>query len=292
MVWSGHQSLALDDPIWPMPDDTAAETLANPSASDPSMALSCRSCATTLQGPFCHACGVKAPRLPLTLRALLQDFAERVLHVEKRLKRTLGHLCWQPAAVFAAFLRGQRLSYTHPLPFLVAIATLSVLLSHLFGDAYFDLYRAKMLEQVNRSLSPARAALYAQLNVWLGLSMPYWMLIFSLPAAGLMRLLFTERDFTVAEAWAVGLYGIAMAMLVGLAVNGLGLWAGMPLLTLQLVADALLLLVTIGYYLAWLGLGPATVLRVAAACLIGFVLMNQLQELTLYQIAAWLPGVG
>jgi hypothetical protein len=121
--------------------------------------------------------------------------------------------------------------------------------------------------------------------------MPYWMLVFTLPAAGLMRLLFPKRGFTVAEAWAVGLYGIAMAMLFDLLVSGLGQWAHLPMRQLQTVTDALLLLFTIVYYLVWLGLKPWTLLRVVAACLFGFALMNQLQETLIYRIAAWLPGV-
>ncbi|MCV2358488.1 DUF3667 domain-containing protein [Paucibacter sp. TC2R-5] len=267
-----------------MPHDTA-------SGSQAIAGLTCRSCATPLQGPFCHACGIKAPRLPLTLPGMWQDFTERVLHVEKSLKRTVGHLCWQPQQVFKAFMQGQRLRYTHPLPFLVAIATLCVLLSHFYGDAYFDAYRVKLLQQVWGSLSPARSALYAQLNLWLSLSMPYWMLVFTLPSAGLLRLLFPRQGFTVAEAWAVGLYGIAMAMLLDLAVSGLGQWAQMPMLRLQIITDAMLLLISIAYYLAWLGFKPWTLLRVVAACLFGFALMNQLQEMIIYRIAAWLPGL-
>jgi hypothetical protein len=129
---------------------------------------------------------------------LWQDFTERVLHVERSLKRTVGPLCWQPRVVFTAFLQGQRLECTHPLPFLVAIATLCVIARHFFGEAYFDAYRAQLLQQVSRSLSPARVALYAQLNVGPNLSMPYWMLIFTLPTAGLMRLAFPKRGFTMA----------------------------------------------------------------------------------------------
>lgn len=260
---------------------------ASASSSDSGAPLSCSSCATALQGRYCHACGIKAPSLPLTLSGMWQDFTERVLHVERSLKRTAGHLCWQPRVVFTAFLQGQRLTYTHPLPFLVAIATLCVIAQHFFGEAYFDAYRARLLQQVSGSLSPARAALYAQLNVWLNLSMPYWMLIFTLPAAGLVRLAFPKRGFTVAEAWAVGLYGIAMAMLANLLVSAVGQWAHMPLRQLQLFGDALLLLIAVGYYLAWLGIKPWTVLRVAAACLAGFVLMNQLQELIVYRVAAY-----
>ena len=251
----------------------------------------CHSCETPLQGPFCHACGTKAPSLPLTLPGMWQDFTERVLHVEKSLKRTVGHLCWQPQQVFKTFLQGQRLSYTHPLPFLVVIATLSVLVSQFYGDAYFEAYRARLLQQVSGSLPPARAALYAQLNVWLSLSMPYWMLVFTLPAAALIRLLFPQRGFTVAEAWSVGLYSIAMAMLVDVLVNGLGLWAKVPLRQLQLAADTLLLLIPVGYYVVWLGLSPWALLRVIVACFFGFVLMNQLQELIIYQLASRLPGV-
>ncbi len=252
---------------------------------------SCSSCSTPLQGPFCHTCGIKAPRLPLTLPGMWQDFTERVLHLEKSLKRTVWHLCWQPGLVFKAFMQGQRLSYTHPLPFLVAIATLNVLLSHFYGDVYFEVYRAQLLQQVKSSLSPARSALYAQLNVWLSLSMPYWMLVFTLPTAGLMRLLFPQRGFTVAEAWAVGLYGIAMAMLLDLLLIGLGQWAQIPMPLLQTISAAILLLITIAYYLPWLGFRPWTLLRVVVACLFGFALMNQLQELIIYRIAAWLPGV-
>jgi hypothetical protein len=260
---------------------------ATANSSDSAVPLSCRSCGTALQGRYCHACGIKAPSLPLTLSGMWQDFTERVLHVERSLKRTVGHLCWQPRVVFTAFLQGQRLKYTHPLPFLVAIATLCVLARHFFGEAFFDAYRAQLLQQVSRSLSPARAALYAQLNVWLNLSMPYWMLIFTLPTAGLMRLAFPKRGFAMAEAWAVGLYGIAMAMLANLLVSAMGQWAHMPLRQLQLFGDALLLLISVGYYLAWLGLKPWTVLRVVAACLAGFVLMNQLQELIVYRVAAY-----
>jgi len=267
-----------------MPPDTAP-------GSSPIEHLPCRSCATPLQGPFCHACGIRAPRLPVTLRGMCRDFRERVLQIEKSLERTIGHLCWQPAVVFKAFMQGQRLSYTHPLPFLVAIATLTVLLSHFFGDAYFDAYRAKLLQQVRGSLSPARAALYAQLNLWLSLAMPYWMLVFTLPTAGLMRGFFPQRGFTVAEAWAVGLYGIAMGLLFGLLLSGLGQWVQMPMLRLQTITDAMLLLITIAYYLAWLGFKPWTLLRVVAACLFGFALMNQLQEMAIYRVAAWWPGV-
>jgi hypothetical protein len=61
----------------------------------------------------------------------------------------------------------------------------------------------------------------------------------------------------------------------------------MPLHQLQLFCDALLLLIFVGYYLAWLGLKPWTVLRVVAACLVGFVLMSQLQELIVYRVAAY-----
>lgn len=240
-----------------------------------------------MQGRYCHACGIKAPSLPLTLSGMWQDFTERVLHVERSLKRTVGHLCWQPRAVFTAFLQGQRLKYTHPLPFLVAIATLCVLAQHFFGEAYFDAYRARLLQQVSGSLSPVRAALYAQLNVWLNLSMPYWMLVFTLPTSALMRLAFPKRGFTLAEAWAVGLYGIAMAMLAHLLVSAIGQWAHMPLRQLQLFGDALLLLISVGYHLAWLGLKLRTVLRVVAACVAGFVLMNQLQELIVYRVAAY-----
>jgi len=260
---------------------------ANTSSSDSAAPLSCRSCATALQGRYCHACGIKAPSLPLTLSGLRQDFTERVLHVERSLKRTVGHLCWQPRVVFTAFLQGQRLKYTHPLPFLVAIATLCVITRHFFGEAYFDAYRAQLLQQVSGSLSPVRAALYAQLNVGLNLSMPYWMLIFTLPAAGLVRLAFPKRGFTVAESWVVGLYGMAMAMLANLLVSAVGLWAHLPLRQLQLFGDSLLLFISVGYYLAWLGLKPWTLLRVVLACLAGFVLMNQLQELIVYRLAAY-----
>lgn len=220
-----------------------------------------------------------------------QDFIERVLHVERSFKRTVGHLCWRPREVFRAFLQGQRLSYTHPLPFLVVIATLSVLASHFYGDVYFETYRARLLSQVSRSLPPQGAALYAQLNVWLSLSMPYWVLVFTLPAAGMMRLFFPKRGFTLAEAWSVGLYAIAMAMLLVVLVNGIGLWSQVPIPRLQFVADSLLLLVPVGYYVAWLGFRPWTLLRVLTACLFGFVLMGQLQELITYQLAAYLPVV-
>ncbi len=276
--------MSVDDVRAALP--SSAVTGTDTSCSGPVPPLSCSSCATALQGRYCHACGVKAPGLPLTLSGMWQDFTERVLHVERSFKRTVGHLCWQPQAVFTAFLQGQRLRYTHPLPFLVAMATLCVIARHFFGEAYLDTYRTQLLLEVSRSLSPVRAALYAELVVGLNLSMPYWMLIFTLPASGLVRLAFPKRGFTMAESWAVGLYGMAMAMLANLLVSVVGLWAHLPLRQLQLFGDALLLLVVVGYYLAWLGLKPGTVLRVALSCVAGFVLMNQLQELIVYQVAA------
>lgn len=275
-----------------MPHDTAAARPSAASDTDNIEPLLCRSCATALQGPYCHACGMKATSLPLTLSGMWQDFRERTLQVEKNLKRTLGHLCWQPGLVFKTVLGGQRLRYTSPLPFVLAIATLSVLLSQFYGEAYFEGYRLQLLHEVKNSLSPARGALYAQFNVWLSVAMPYWMPVFTLPVAGLMRLAFPKRGFTVAEAWAVGLYGIAMALLAEMLVGGLGHWADLPIQPLQTSAMAVLLLVTIGYYLAWLGFKPWTLIRVVAVCLLGFVLMNQLQELVIFWLVAWLPGVS
>ncbi|HEV2365225.1 MAG TPA: DUF3667 domain-containing protein [Caulobacteraceae bacterium] len=83
----------------------------------------CANCGTTLEGPYCHACGQLAEDFDQrSLVSLVGEGLENLFHADGRLWRTLPRLAFRPAGLTRDYLAGKRASQLPPLRlFLVAI---------------------------------------------------------------------------------------------------------------------------------------------------------------------------
>jgi hypothetical protein len=82
----------------------------------------CANCSTTLQGPWCHACGQAATDTHHHAHHLIAETFESFFHADGRLWRTLPRLVADPAGLTCDYLAGRRASQIPPLRlFLVAL---------------------------------------------------------------------------------------------------------------------------------------------------------------------------
>ncbi|MGH6992161.1 MAG: DUF3667 domain-containing protein, partial [Caulobacteraceae bacterium] len=83
----------------------------------------CANCGTTLEGPWCHACGQLAEDFEnRSLLSLAGETVEGLLHADGRLVATLRRLVLHPAALTCDYLSGKRASQLPPLRlFLVVV---------------------------------------------------------------------------------------------------------------------------------------------------------------------------
>jgi hypothetical protein len=75
----------------------------------------CYNCATTLQGPWCHACGQSGEDYHRAASHLIWEALEGVFHADGRLWHTLPRLLIRPGALTRDYLAGKRASQVPPL---------------------------------------------------------------------------------------------------------------------------------------------------------------------------------
>ena len=74
----------------------------------------CANCETTLEGPYCHACGQRA-HLHSRLRDLLHEAVEGIAHLDGRIWRTLPLLALNPGRLTREWREGRRVRHLQPL---------------------------------------------------------------------------------------------------------------------------------------------------------------------------------
>ncbi|HEY1926050.1 MAG TPA: DUF3667 domain-containing protein [Caulobacteraceae bacterium] len=85
----------------------------------------CASCRTTLQGPWCHACGQLGEDFHRSWVRLAGESVEGVFHMDGRVWRTLPDLVLRPGRLTRRYLDGQRAPQIPPLRlFLVVLLVL------------------------------------------------------------------------------------------------------------------------------------------------------------------------
>jgi hypothetical protein len=102
----------------------------------------CKNCGTSLQGPFCHACGQEYITERFTVRSLLTGFVANIFNIEKGFFHTTLELIRRPEKVLADYLDRNTIHYYHPVRFAVVWLAISVILT-----LYFGIYDG-MMEQV------------------------------------------------------------------------------------------------------------------------------------------------
>lgn len=74
----------------------------------------CLNCGTSLQGPFCHACGQEGVDRNVSVGHLLRETLGDLFAFDGRFARTIGPLFTRPGALTAEFVAGHRVPYVPP----------------------------------------------------------------------------------------------------------------------------------------------------------------------------------
>lgn len=176
----------------------------------------CSYCHTPLVGQYCHQCGLLKPQLPLRMSSLWHDFYERVIQFETSFFRSCFWLLFNPTRIIRPFLQGVRRTYTHPFTLLLLLGTLNVLASSGLQPDFLAQFKTMMAGLAPSELNTAQQQRFLDFYLRLFNLLPYWMLLFTLPTALLLRLFRYRATLHSAEYWMLCLYGTCQALLLDL----------------------------------------------------------------------------
>lgn len=94
----------------------------------------CANCDARLQGPWCHACGQHAEGLHRSVRQVVREWVEGLVHFDKRARATLPDLALRPARLTSSYLAGRRAPQVPPLKMFLVVVVL-VFAAGSLGDA-------------------------------------------------------------------------------------------------------------------------------------------------------------
>ena len=244
----------------------------------------CSNCSQPLTGPFCSQCGLRQPSGRLTMAGLLRDLAARIVDIESGFVRTLVGVALRPQATIQGWLDGRRKHFMHPFALLLICATASVLTIQILGDSFWNEFRTTMaaFSKIDDAEAKARFASFYESAYML---MPYWMLVFCLPIAVSLRLMFPRRGKSVAEFWAVSLYAISLGITLDIPLTLILAWSKITIADQMLATNVLLMGTQIIVQGRFMSGGWTAWLRVLLASLLGYPLAGVLQQTIAYSYA-------
>lgn len=219
--------------------------------------------------------------------ALTRDLIGRIVDLEQGLLRTFWGLLVRPQATVQAYLSGQRRTLSHPFAFLLIATTLSVLSINLFGAAFWVEFRKTVAIDAERWLNPAQIERFQDFWVMLFGILPYWMLLYSLPIALLLRLFFLRRDYTLAEIWVAVMYAIGLAIAVDVPTTAVLAFSGISMSIQMNTTQGLIILAQLWVLGRFFGPGLSSWLRVLLVIGLSMVLSGVLQVTAAMTYAHW-----
>jgi hypothetical protein len=94
----------------------------------------CANCDARLQGPWCHACGQHAEGLHRSVKQVVLEWGQGLIHFDKHLRATLPILAFRPSRLTRDYLEGRRAPQTPPLRMFLVVVVL-VFAAGSLGDA-------------------------------------------------------------------------------------------------------------------------------------------------------------
>ena len=105
--------------------------------------ITCRNCEKEFEGNFCYHCGQKSSVGRINGRQAVEDIVNHVLNMEKGFLFTAKELFIRPERVVHDYLWGKRVTYYHPLKYLLLILSVTAFLTFYFdvlNETYTEMY--------------------------------------------------------------------------------------------------------------------------------------------------------
>lgn len=95
---------------------------------------SCDNCGTSLNGPYCHACGQSSRSMIKFFGLLFREILDDVIGYDSRLKHTIFPLLFKPGQITNDYIKGRRFFYVLPLRLYLISSLLFILLLKVTTD--------------------------------------------------------------------------------------------------------------------------------------------------------------
>lgn len=92
----------------------------------------CKNCNTVFEGNYCNTCGQKADTHKLDFHFLWHDIQHGLFHYDNGILYSFKELYTRPGHTIREYIEGKRVKHFKPISLLIILATLYVLLNHLF----------------------------------------------------------------------------------------------------------------------------------------------------------------
>lgn len=244
------------------------------SSNDLPDAARCPNCGTSQIGPWCHACGQRAPE-PLRFSRITRDVLEQItdLGAERGLLYTLRQLTVRPGQAIRAYVDGRRQPLVNPVKYaFFALTVLAVTVGVTGTDPGQTLGMAERSPVERQALAISNALL------------AYLAFLSMLPVAALQRWLFKGR-MAIAENYAFQLFVTGHLALFDTLAVAIGVMESLHGLAIVTCAHLLYMLFALGGFHQVRGLG---LLWRGVAVLAGsFVALNSL-ALVFGNLLGWL----
>jgi hypothetical protein len=233
------------------------------SSKDPPDTARCPNCGTSRRGPWCHACGQRAPE-PLRFSRITRDVLEQItdLGAERGLFHTLRQLTIRPGQAIRAYVDGRRKPLVNPVKYAFFALTIVAVTVGVTGTD-----PGEALGIVDRS--PVERQALAISNALLA----YLAFLSMLPVAALQRWLFKGR-MAIAENYAFQLFVTGHLALFDTLAIVIGLMESFPGMVIVICAHLLYVLFALGGFHQRRGMG--LLWRGIAVQAGGFIALNGL----------------
>ncbi|HEU4630290.1 MAG TPA: DUF3667 domain-containing protein [Gemmatimonadaceae bacterium] len=168
----------------------------------------CRNCGEARHGAYCSHCGQHFLEDRLTFRLLAAEAWERITF-ERGFLRTLWEMTIRPGVVVRRYVSGQRRRYVSPFTYLVVGAALSLVVLHLFDEAFAVYLRQQVAATgvaARLAFTPAQTDAYVRAYGVVVEQTTYTSLVVGVLYALLLRLLFRRSGVNLAEASVFALF--------------------------------------------------------------------------------------
>lgn len=137
---------------------------------EPAQAVAtCDDCGAVRTARYCTVCGMDSRTKVVSLRALVQDFADDVLNFDSRLAHSLAPLLWRPGFLTNEYLAGRRARYIKPLRLylFISVAFFFLLSVASISTDWFSPPAGVAQSMAQLKLSPEHAARLAEKPAWI-----------------------------------------------------------------------------------------------------------------------------
>jgi hypothetical protein len=174
--------------------------------------MTCRNCEKEFEGKYCPACGQKSKTGRITVRQVINDLRDQVIHFDRGFLYTIRELATRPGHSMREYLEGKRVKHVKPIRFLVWATAIAFLANHYLG------FQERLLDKLDaEQKGGAHSRAMGQKILDFASAHPSLLMLMTIPTLALVGFLFFRKQrYNYAEMFTVNSFLMAEMNLLGI----------------------------------------------------------------------------